>query len=126
MAQTQEHTQPHKFYTPINTFDIRQIRRISRLRNSANNYIKSTLTPNKPHTSPSTDTKTLPAVASEINQLDKTPQLEDIPSLCHKAISPIIIKANHKLADYIRKKGNALYKKRPHKYHNNPTIIACP
>ena len=36
IAQTQEHTQPHKFYTPINKSDNRNIKRITRLRNSAN------------------------------------------------------------------------------------------
>ena len=40
MAQTHEHTQPHKFYTTINKFDNRKIKRIIRLRYSANNHIK--------------------------------------------------------------------------------------
>jgi len=113
IAQTQEHTQPHKFYTPINTSDNRQIKCITRLRNSANSHNKPTATPKKPHTSPSTDTKTLMAIASEVLRLDKPPHLEDdIPSLCHKAISSIIIKANHKLAYsiYQEKRGCSIQK----------------
>jgi len=71
------------------------------------------------YTSPSTDTKTLPAIASELLRLYKSPQLEDIPSLYNKAISSIITKANHKRVDSIWKKEDALYKKIPNKYHNN-------
>ena len=57
--------------------------------------------------------------ANEILQLTETPNLEDIPSLCHKAIASIITKANRKLTDSLRKKEDNLYKKSPKRYHNN-------
>jgi len=80
--------------------------------------------PQTPPTPPPTDTKTIPTIASEILRLDKAPQLEDLPSLRHKAILSIITKANHKLAESIRKREDALYIKSPHKYHNNLKTMA--
>jgi hypothetical protein len=45
--------------------------------------------------------------------------MEDIPSLCHKAISSIINKANRKLMDKLKKKEDTLYKNSPKRYHAN-------
>jgi len=54
------------------------------------------------------------------NPLSPDPSsLEDIPALCKKAIATIINKANRKLADFLRKKEDHLYKKSPKRYHNN-------
>ncbi len=50
--------------------------------------------------------------------------MEDIPSLCHKAISSLINKANRKFMDKLRKKEDALYKKSPKRYHANLKISA--
>jgi hypothetical protein len=57
--------------------------------------------------------------ATEVLQLSDPIYLEDIPSLCHRAIAVIINKANRKLADSLRKKEDQLYKKSPKRYHNN-------
>jgi hypothetical protein len=59
-----------------------------------------------------------PALATKVLYLPETPKLEDIPSLCHKAIASIISKANHTLMDTIRKKEGGLYKKSPKRYHD--------
>ena len=45
--------------------------------------------------------------------------MEDIPSLCNKAIATIISKATKQLGDTLQRKENALYKKSAKRYHHN-------
>jgi hypothetical protein len=73
-------------------------------------------TPNATDTTRTTQTRTQ---ATEVLQLTDPPQLEDIPALCHRAITTIINKASRKLANSLRKKEDQLYKKSPKRYHNN-------
>jgi hypothetical protein len=73
-------------------------------------------TPNATNTTRTTQTRTH---ATEVLQLADPPTLEDIPALCHRAISTIINKANRKLTNSLRKKEDQLYKKSPKRYHNN-------
>jgi hypothetical protein len=47
------------------------------------------------------------------------PKIEDIPTLCYKAIATIMSKANRKIAEIFRKKEYSLYKKSPRRYHHN-------
>jgi hypothetical protein len=90
-----------KLHTPITKSDTRQLKRITRLRNTAKNMLPkpNTDTPNATNPQSTTQTRTQ---ASEVQQLPNPPELEDIPALCHKTIAAIINKANHKLADSLR------------------------
>ncbi len=63
------------------------------------------------------DAPPTPTQATKILQLNNPPNIEDIPTLCHKAISSIINKANRKLMNKLRQKEDALYKKSPKRYH---------
>jgi hypothetical protein len=58
-------------------------------------------------------------MASEVLKLDKLPSIPDIPTLCNRAITTILSKANKILMDSMRKKEDALYKKSPKRYHHN-------
>jgi len=108
----------HKTTPPITKSDTRQLRRITRLRNTAKNMLpkQNTEAPTTIDTTPTTQTRTH---ATKILQLSDPPELQDIPTLCHNAIAVIINKANRKLTDSLRKKEDQLYKKSPKHYHNN-------
>jgi hypothetical protein len=72
-----------------------------------------------PITNDPTSTTKTKTQASQILQLSEPPELQDIPTLCHHAITAIINKANRKLTNTLRKKEDQLYKKSPKRYHNN-------
>ena len=101
-------------HTPLTNADKRQLKRLTKLRNDANRLNpkrkSTTQTPHKQHpeTCPKADITHAPAQVSSILQLTEPPNIEDIPSLCHKAISIIINKANQKLMDKLRKKEDIL------------------
>ena len=73
---------------------------------------------NKPTTADPYTPKTQ-AQAKEVLQLPNPPKLEDIPSMCNKAIATIIDKAKRKLVESLRKKEDQLCKKSPKRYHNH-------
>jgi hypothetical protein len=111
--------------TPLSNADNRQLKRLTKLRNSANRKLHNTpqrkrpTSPTPPDPSLHPDNNPTPSLATKVLNLTDTPKLEDIPAVCHKAIATIIIKSNRKLMDTIRKKEDALYKKSPKRYHNN-------
>jgi hypothetical protein len=74
---------------------------------------------NPPDTDQQHETAHKPTQATSILKLNEPPNMEDIPFLCHKAISSIINKANRKLMDKLRKKEDFLYKNSPKRYHAN-------
>ena len=107
-----------KLHSPIRKSDTRQLKRITRLRNTAKNMLPkpNTDAPTTINTSHTTHTRTH---ATKILQLTDPPELQDIPSLCHNAIAAIVNKANKKLSKSLRKKEDQLYIKSPKRYHNN-------
>jgi len=107
-----------KLHPPITKSDTRQLKRITRLRNTAKSMLPKQTT-DQPTKNNSAHTIQIRTQASEVLKLPDPPKLEDIPVLCHKAIPIIINKAIHKLADSLRKKEDQLYKKTPKRYHNN-------
>ncbi len=125
MAQTSTPPAPEKLHTPLTHSDNRQLKRLTKLRNDANRRItKSEPTTQPVHTQPTDpdlkkEKSHTPTQVSTILQLPEPPNIADIPSLCHKAISTIINKANRKLIDKLRKKEDALYKQSPKRYHAN-------
>jgi hypothetical protein len=123
MAQPPPRDTNTKLHPPITKSDTKQLKLITRLRNTAKSMLP------KPNTDIpiTTDTKSITQThtqASEVLQLPDSPELEDIPALCHKAIAIIINKANRKLADTLPKKEDQLYKKSPKRYHNKLKIAA--
>ena len=125
MAQTSPPPEPEKMHTPLTNSDNRQLKRLTKLRNDANRLdTKSGPTTQPSHKQPSDpgpkkEATHTPTQASNILQLTEPPNIEDIPSLCHNAISTIINKANQKLMDKLRKKEDTKYKKNPKRYHAN-------
>jgi len=107
-----------KIHPPITKSYTRQLKLITRLRNTAKRMLPNPKT-NKPFTTDPQHTKQTQAQASEVLQLPDPPNLEDIPTLCNEAIVTIMNKANSKLVDSLRKKEGHLYKKNPKRYHNN-------
>ena len=112
-----------QLYPPITKADTRQLKRITRLRNTAKRMIPNPKT-NTPSTNDPQHIKQTQTQASEVLQLPDPPNPEDIPALCNKAIATIINKANRKLDVSLRKKEEQLYKKSPKRYHNNLKIAA--
>jgi hypothetical protein len=108
MARPTSRDTTTNLHSPIAKSYTRQLKRITRLRNAANNMLSKSKT--NTHTTP--DPKRITAQtrtqASEILQLPDPPELEDIPALCHKAIAAIVNKANNKLVDSFRKKEDKL------------------
>jgi hypothetical protein len=92
-----------KLNPPITKSDTRQLKRITRLRNTAKNMLPkpNTDTPLTTNLRCTTQTRTQ---ASEVLQLPDPPELVDIPALVHKAIALIVNKAYRKLVDSLRKK----------------------
>jgi hypothetical protein len=112
MTQPPQNHTSTKLHPPITKSDTRQLKRISRLRNAAKNMLP------KPNANTPTATDTTRTIktrthATEVLQLADPPPLEDIPALCHRAITTIINKANRKLTNSLRKKEDQLYKKVP-------------
>jgi hypothetical protein len=107
-----------KLHPLITKADTRQLNRITRLRNTAKRMLPNPKT-NTPSTTDPQHTKQTQTQDSEVLQLPGPPSLEDIPTLCNKAIATIIIKVNRKLVDSHRKKEDRLYKKCPKRNHNN-------
>jgi len=128
MSQPNFKTTPSKLQTPLTNAFNRQLKRLTKLRNSANQHLhtmtkhKNPTPPIPPDPCPHPDST--PALAKKVLHLPETPKLEDIPSLCHKSIASIIGKASHKLMDMVRKKEDALYKKSPKRYHANLKTVA--
>ena len=124
MTQPYTQTEPSKMQTPLTNSNNRQLKRIKKLRNSANRklhtmpqHIRPSF-PTPPDPGPHPDnTPTLPLATKVLHHTDP-PKLDDIPSLCHKAIASIISKANRKPMDTIQNKEDELYKKSPKRYHN--------
>jgi endonuclease/exonuclease/phosphatase family metal-dependent hydrolase len=112
MTQPPQNHTSTKLHPFITKSDTRQLKRISRLRNAAKNMLPkpNTNAPTAPDTTRTTQTRTH---ATEVLQLADPPPLEDIPALCHRAITAIINKANRKLTNSLRKKEDQLYKKSP-------------
>ena len=118
ISQPPQTTTNTKLHPPITKSDTRQLRRITRLRNTAKNMLPKPDTEAPPTTDPARNTKTR-TQATKILQLSDPPELQDIPTLCHNAIAAIINKANRKLTNSLQKKEDQLYKKSPKRYHNN-------
>jgi hypothetical protein len=108
MAQLPPRDKNMKQRPPITKSDARQLKRITRLRNTAKSMLPKPKT-DTPTTINSAHTIQTRTQASEVLKLPDPPKLEDIPALCHKAIAVIINKANHKLADPLRRKEDQLY-----------------
>jgi len=123
MAQPPTIDTTTKLHPPITKSDTRQLKRITRLRNTAKNLIPKPKTNATTATEPQ-QTKQTQTQASEVLQLPDPPNLEDILALRSKSIATIINKANRKLVDSLRKKEDQLYKKSPKRYHNNLKIDA--
>jgi len=119
MAQRPTSPDPNKLHTPLTNSDDKHVKRPTRLRNTTNQQLR---TPQQDKPSPPQQpsaTNPTQVLATTVLQLTNTPNLEDIPSLCHKAIASIISKANRKLMESIRKNEGDLYRKSPKRYHNN-------
>jgi hypothetical protein len=118
MTQPLSSTEQRKLRLPISQSKKRQIHRLTKLRSETSRKNQSaTNLINDPPDAPQ-DTSHIPQ-AAKILQLEDIPAIEDIPSLCNKAIATIINKANKKLTDTLHIKKNALYKKIAKKYHQN-------
>jgi hypothetical protein len=66
--------------------------------------ITANTTTNNPSTTKTQTFSPIQAKAAEVLQLSDPSKVDDIPTLCHKAIATIISKATKKLADSIWKK----------------------
>ncbi len=117
MAQPGPHLETEKMHTPLTNSDNKQVKRLTKLRNDANRLnTKSGTTTQQSHKQhpepgPKKELTHTPTQVSTILQFTDPPNTKDIPSLCHKAISIIINKANRKLMDKIRKKRTPYTKK---------------
>ena len=118
MAQPSTTETNTKLHPPIPKSDTRQLKRITRLRNTAKRILPNLKTAKQSTYEPRHTTQSR-IKATEVLQLKDSTKLEDIPALCHKAITTIINKANRKLADSLRKKEELLYKKIPKRHQNN-------
>jgi hypothetical protein len=118
MAQPQTRDTNLKLHPPITKSDTRQLKRITRLRNTAKNLLPKPNTNSTTATDPQHTNQTQ-TQASKVLQLPDPPNLEDIPALCNKAIATIINKANRELVAALRKREGQLYKNSPERYHNN-------
>ena len=118
VAQPPTNDTTTNLHPSITKSDTRQLKRITRLRNTAKRMLPNPNTNTPPTTDPQ-HTKQTQTQASEVLQLPDPPSLENIPALCNKAIATILNKANRKLVDSLRKKEDQLYKKSPKHYHNN-------
>ena len=118
MAQPPTTQANTKLHPPITKLDTRQLKRITRLRNTAKRMLLNPKT-NKSSTTDPQHTKQTQTQANEVLQLSNMPNLEDIPALRNIAIATIINKANCKLVDSLWKKEDQRYKKSPKRYHNN-------
>jgi hypothetical protein len=93
MAALDTPSAPDKLHTPLTNSDNRQLKRLTKLRNAANRIIqKSTTTTlpthkNQPDPYQQLEKTQTPTQATTILKLNEPPNMEDIPSLCHKAIS---------------------------------------
>ena len=99
MAQQSPPMETRKLRPPITKSETRQIHRLTKLRNSTHRQQQA-----KPqqHTKrlPSTpDTTPIPQ-ATNFYQLTDPPNIEDIPSLCNKAIATITSKIDKKTSGY--------------------------
>jgi hypothetical protein len=110
MAQPPPRDTNIRLHPPITKSDTRQLKRITRLRNTAKGILPKPKT-NTPITTDSPHTIQTRTQASEVLQLPVPPNLENIMALCHKAIAVITNKADRKLADSLRKKEDQLYKR---------------
>jgi hypothetical protein len=70
-------------------------------------------TTNKTHAHPITENQPLLDTASKVLKLDKPSLLEDVASLCKKAISSIIGKSDKKLIEFTREKKVPYMKRAP-------------
>ena len=129
---------PQRHYTsllkpPMTKFALRNIRRLSRLRNESAAAVRTQReTPSTPHTNPEEHPtqQQIPQPAStsqraqELLETEAPPTLTDTPGLCRKAIASIVRRAHRKLDARLQEKENQRYDRNRKQYPKEMKIAA--